>query len=107
MEVVNSQLCPTLCEAMDCSLPGNCHGILQVRKLEWVAIHFSRGSSQPLDQTQVSCIAGRFFIIWATENYSSIYIFAQKEDTRNIKIFSQMAKTIILTKTFFWNVLNV
>ena len=40
--------------------------ILQVRILEWVAISFSRGSSQPRDQTQVSCIAGRFFTIWAT-----------------------------------------
>ena len=37
------------------------HGILQVRTLEWVAIPFSRGSSQPRDQTQASCTAGRFF----------------------------------------------
>ena len=43
-----------------------CHGILQARIPEWVAIPFSRGSSQPRDQTQVSCIAGRFFTIWAT-----------------------------------------
>ena len=41
------------------------HGILQARILEWVAISSSRGSSQPRDQTQVSCIAGRFFTIWA------------------------------------------
>ena len=34
------------------------HGILQVRTLEWAAISFSRGSSQPRDQTHVSCIAG-------------------------------------------------
>ena len=38
------------------------HGILQVRILEWVAFPFYRGSSQPRDQTQVSCIAGRFFL---------------------------------------------
>ena len=37
------------------------HGILQARILEWVAIPFSKGSSQPRDQTQVFCIAGRFF----------------------------------------------
>ena len=37
------------------------HGILQARILEWIAIPFSRGSSQPKDQTQVPCIAGRFF----------------------------------------------
>ena len=52
--------CLTLCDSMDCSLPGSSvHGTLQVRILEWVAIHFSRGSSQPCDRTQVSCIAGR------------------------------------------------
>ena len=42
------------------------HGILQARILEWVAFAFSRGSSQPRDQTSVSCIAGRFFTIWTT-----------------------------------------
>ena len=42
------------------------HGILQARTLEWVAFSFSRGSSQPRDQTQVSCITGRFFTGWAT-----------------------------------------
>ena len=41
------------------------HGILQARILEWVAISFSRGSSQLRDQTWVSCIAGRRFILWA------------------------------------------
>ena len=48
--------CLTLCDPMD-----RVHGILQARILEWVAIPFSKGSSQPRDQTQVSCIAGRFF----------------------------------------------
>ena len=42
------------------------HGILQGRILEWVAFPFFRGSSWPRDQTQVSCIAGRFFTSWAT-----------------------------------------
>ena len=59
---------PTLFDPMDCSLPGSSvHGILQARILQWVAIPSSRGSSQPRDQTQVSCIAGRFFTIWATK----------------------------------------
>ena len=40
--------------------------IIQAKILEWVAISFSRGSSQPRDQTQVFYIAGRFFPIWAT-----------------------------------------
>ena len=52
-----------LCNPMDCSLPGSSvHGILQARILEWVAISFSRGSSQLRDQTRVSRIAGEFFI---------------------------------------------
>ena len=52
---------------MDCSLPGSSvHGIFQARILEWVAIAFSRGSSRPRDQTQVFCVAGRCFTIWAT-----------------------------------------
>ena len=65
--VLVSQLCPTLCDPMDCSLPGSSvHGILQARILEWVAIPSPRKSSLPRDQTWVSCIAGRFFTIWAT-----------------------------------------
>ena len=45
-----AQLCLTLCDPMDCSLPGSSiHGIFQARILEWVAISFSRGSSQPRD----------------------------------------------------------
>ena len=52
---------------MDHSLPGSStHRILQARILEWVAISFSRGSSQPRDQTWVSCIAAKFFTVWAT-----------------------------------------
>ena len=59
-----TQLCPTLCDPMDCSLPGSSiHGIFQTRVLEWVAISFSRGSSRPRDQTQVSRIAGRLFTV--------------------------------------------
>ena len=42
------------------------YGILQARIPEWVAMPFSRGSSQPRDRTWVSCIAGRFFTVWAT-----------------------------------------
>ena len=52
-----AQLCLTLCNSVDYTA----HGILQARILERVAFLFSRGSSQPRDRTQVSCIAGRFF----------------------------------------------
>ena len=52
---------------MDYSPPGSSvHEIFQSRILEWVAISFSRGSSQPRDWTRVSCTAGRFFTDWAT-----------------------------------------
>ena len=61
-----AQLCPTLCDPMDCSRPGSLvHGILQAKILEWVAIPFSR-SSQPRDRTQGSHTAVGFFTIWAT-----------------------------------------
>ena len=54
--------CLPLCDPMDNSPPGSSvHGISQARKLEWVAISFSRGSSWPRDWTRNSCITGRFF----------------------------------------------
>ena len=52
---------------MDTSQPGfSVHGIFQTRIQEWVAISFSRGSSQPKDRTWVSCIVGRHLTIWVT-----------------------------------------
>ena len=57
-----TKLCLTLVDSMDCGLPGSSvHGISQARILEWVAISFSRGSSQPRDQTCDSCIAAGCF----------------------------------------------
>ena len=61
----------TLCDPMNYTV----HGILQARILEWVAFPFSRGSSQPRDQTQVSHIIGRFFTSSATreaQEYSGV-----------------------------------
>ena len=67
-KVLVIRLCPTLSNPMNCSPWGSSVlGILQTRILEWVAISFSRGSSQPEDWTQVSCTAGRFFTIWTTK----------------------------------------
>ena len=64
--VLVTQSCPTLCSSMDCSpLGSSVHGTFQARILEWEAIPFSRGSSPSRDWTWVSCIAGRFFTIWA------------------------------------------
>ena len=62
-----AQSCLTLCDPMDCSPPGSSvNGILQTRILKWVSMPFSRGFSQPRDRTQVFCIAGKFFTVWAT-----------------------------------------
>ena len=58
-EVKVTQSCLTLCEPMDYTV----RGILQARILEWVAVPFSRASSQPKDQTQVSHTAGGFFTV--------------------------------------------
>ena len=61
MCVLVIQSCLTLCDHMDCSPPGSsAHAILRARVLEW-AMPFSRGSSQPRDQTPVSSNAGGFF----------------------------------------------
>ena len=63
--VAKSSLTP--CDATDYSLPNSSvHGILQVRLLQWVAFPSPGESSQPRDQTSVSCIAGKFFTIWTT-----------------------------------------
>ena len=65
--MIVTQPCPIFCNPVDYSPPGfSVYGILQATTLEWVAIPFSRGSSPPKDRTQVSCIAGGFFTIWAT-----------------------------------------
>ena len=62
-----AQLCPTLCDPMDCSLPGSSiHGIFQAIVLEWIAISFSRGSSWPRNPTWVSRVVDRRLTVWAT-----------------------------------------
>ena len=62
----------TLLDPMDRSPPGSSvHGILQARTLEWVAISFSRGSSQPRDLIWISSTAGRLFAVWATRESPS------------------------------------
>ena len=62
--VLFAQSCPTLCDPMDCGPPASSvHGILQARTLEWVAILFSKGSSQHRHEARVSYSAGKFFTI--------------------------------------------
>ena len=64
---VHAQLCPTLCNPVDCSPSGSSVlGIFQARILEGVAAASSKGSSQPRDRTLVSCIGRWIFYHWAT-----------------------------------------
>ena len=74
--VLVTQLCATLRDPMDGSLPGSdVHGIFQVRILEWVAMPFSRGSSWSRAWTWVSHIAGRFFTVWAKRESQTAVVF--------------------------------
>ena len=81
--------CPTLCNPMDYSPSGySARGILQARILEWVAILFSRRSSQPRDWTRVSYIAKRFFTIWANKEAPQPYKWKEvsfKKENENFK----------------------
>ena len=85
--VLVTQLCPTLVHGI---LQGRipewiAHGILQGRILEWIAIPFSRRSSQCRDQTRVSCIAGRYFTIWATREAAYV-MYAQFQNGGKEKV---------------------
>ena len=72
---------------MDCNLPdSSVPGILQARILEWVDIPFSRASSQPRDQTWVSCTEGRFFNIWATKRAPLAQLVEPKIENFKIEI---------------------
>ena len=76
--VLVTQLCPTVCDPMDPNPPGpSIHGILQTRILEWVAISFSRASSQPRLWTQVSHITGRVFTVRATREARNDFIWQE------------------------------
>ena len=103
-----TQSFPTLCDHMDYTV----HGILQARILEWIAFLFFRGSFQPRDWTQVSCIAGRFFTSWATrkalycnrwESKCKHYIYHPKSDTDLFSQFIKCGPNTVLFSTFSKN----
>ena len=65
-----AQSCPDSCDPMDYSLPGSSiPGISQARILEWIAISFSRGPSQPRNGTHVSCTGRWILYHWATRKF--------------------------------------
>ena len=84
-----NQLRLTLCDPLDYTV----HGILQAIILEWVAFPFFRGSSQPRDQTRISCIAGRFFsATWETlEIHRIIHIRLQEPKEKTEETYRQIA----------------
>ena len=72
-------LCPTLCKPMDCRPPGSTvHGVFQARILEWVAVSYSRVSSQPRDRTCISCISyiGRW-ILYYRATWTGLHCYVQ------------------------------
>ena len=97
-QVKVTQSCLSLCNPMDYTV----HGILQARILEWVAISFSRGSSQPRDRTQVYHIAGRFFTSWAIREAQSYEVIKKGLSNAMIYILKiqlhlHFANTIVIT----------
>ena len=109
-----TRLCPTLCNPMDYTV----NGVLYARILEWVASPFSRGSSQPRGQTQVSRIADRFFTNWAIREAQTIlyvslmYIFSSVglnilqhyKKVATLRISSTDSCLCIMYKEFSWTV---
>ena len=92
-----AQSCPTLCDPMDCSLPGSSvHRIFQARVLEWVAISFSRGSSQPRDRTHT---ADRRFTVWATREAPFLSLASEFFRYSN----HDLEQTVIYTRACYYN----
>ena len=101
VEVLVAQLCLTLYDSVNCNPPGSfVHGISQAKILEWVAVPSSRGPSRPRDQTQVSCIAGRVFTIWANKEALSVWIYIKLLSSTVIFSLSIILASTLVT-TFF------
>ena len=92
-KVKAAQSCLNPCDSIDYTV----RGILQARILERVAVPFSRGSSQPRDQTQISCTAGRFFTSWANRE-------AQEYWSAHSSL--SCLQGILLTQESNWGLLN-
>ena len=98
-----AHLCPTLCDPVDCSLPGSSvHGIFQGIVLEWVAISFSRGSSQPRAQTRVSHIVDRRFTVWATRKSEPIRLLKKWKSLSLVQLFVTTVHGILQGRILEW-----
>ena len=105
-------------DPMDCSSPdSSVHGIFQAKTLACVAIPFSRGSSRPRDWIWISCIAGRFFMIWTTKEVPDISPFLTKKVYANLDPYQQCMTMLVSPKpcrqnvfscfSHFWNDISV
>ena len=94
-------------DPMDGSLPGSSvHGILQARILEWVAIPFFREYSWARDWTPVSCIAGRFFIVWTTIKAPKVYKWKLQFGRVSVPLLKTLSISILVLWNLTWNVLS-
>ena len=97
------QSCTTLCDPIDDSLPGSSdHGILQARILEWVAMPSSMGSSQPRDQTCMSCLSSALAVGLFT---TSATRGAHSKDAANYSLTIYL--TISLFNDYFWKIFSL
>ena len=89
-----SQSCPTLCNPMDCGIPGSSvHGIFQARILEWVVISFSRRSSQHRNWTQVFHIVGRHFYHLSHQGSLHMHLWVPYILTKETRIYNGATTT--------------
>ena len=95
LKVKVTQKCSTLCDPMDYTV----HGILQARLLEWVANPFSSRSSQPRNQTGISCIAGGFFTSWATRE-AQVSAFTDSKVSYFSSICFPPSKSLVLSSPY-------
>ena len=97
-----TQSCPVLRDPMVCSPPGSSAcGLLQTRILAWVAISFSRGSSQPRDRTQDSCTAGRFSTIRVTRSHGPGDWRSQVKVVRSCGLHSLWGRSLAASPSFW------
>ena len=100
-----AQSCPTLCDPLDCSLPGSfLHGFSRQECWSGLSFSFSRGSSWPRDQTQVSRIPGRQFNLWATREAITEYnlSFYIKPHIEFELLIAYFVKLMFEGNTFQW-----